>query len=165
MSVPHKRVTYRFLIPFPANANLHESQDPPDVIGMDSTITEGEGAATSDRQAADASSHNTSATATLNGDENDEIDYSDGEAEIDAKPRETITSATLQEQADGDFIWESEDEDPPQETVVTPPKQSAQVSPTTGKRARSGSDAAEDADAHASQYTPGDEDEVSGKRC
>lgn len=137
------------------NANSHESQDHNDVIGMDSTITEGEGAAASDGQVVDASSHNTSATATLNGDENDEIDYSDGEAEADAKPRETMTSATLQEQADGDFIWESEDEDTREETVVTPPKQSAQVSPTTGKRARSGSNAAEDADAHASQYTPG----------
>lgn len=125
--------------------------DHTDVVGVDSTLTKGEGAAASDGQVVDASSHNTSATATLNGDENDEIDYSDGEAEVDAKPHETITSATSQEQADGDYIWESEDEeDTREETVVTPPKQSAQVSPTTGKRVRSGSDAAENAEAHAS---------------
>ncbi|KAF3059402.1 hypothetical protein GL218_04915 [Daldinia childiae] len=95
---------------------------------------------------ADAPSSNiTSATATLNGDDKDEIDYSDDDGEEitggnDVTSNSGISvSATLKVPINDEITWESEDEDAQDEPVTTS-KATVQVSPVSGKRARSDSD-------------------------
>ncbi|KAK6851833.1 hypothetical protein PG995_011958 [Apiospora arundinis] len=109
-------------------------------------------------QGSDASSHNTSVTATVNGDDQDEIDYSeddddDGDgknaanssAPDDVPSQETAAPTQSQTVADDEITWESEDEeDAGGVAISTPPKTSAQVSPATGKRARSASNVSDD---------------------
>ncbi|KAI0603306.1 hypothetical protein F4775DRAFT_587824 [Biscogniauxia sp. FL1348] len=90
-------------------------------------------------------SDHTSATATLNGDEQDEIDYSDeDEAEDGANdkitPRQSPDPGAAQEVPvdDDEITWESENEDTRNETKAAS-KVTVQVSPAPGKRARSDS--------------------------
>ncbi|KAI2780025.1 hypothetical protein F4815DRAFT_445576 [Daldinia loculata] len=91
------------------------------------------------------SSDITSATATLNGDDKDEIDYSDDDGEEivggnDVTSNSGISvSATLKVPINDEITWESEDEDA-QDEPVTASKATVQVSPVSGKRARSDSD-------------------------
>lgn len=86
-------------------------------------------------------SDNTSATATLNGDDQDEIDYSDNEEPSGSQngaagqPNDGDSSNHLQVPADDEITWESENEETPTENATS--KEAGQVSPTTGKRARS----------------------------
>ncbi|KAL7627097.1 hypothetical protein AAE478_003873 [Parahypoxylon ruwenzoriense] len=87
-------------------------------------------------------SDNTSATATLNGDDEDEIDYSDDDGEDitgggDAPSNDSPhVPASLKVPIDDEITWESENEDAKNEPITTP-KQTVQVSPTSGKRSRS----------------------------
>ncbi|KAH9906464.1 hypothetical protein F4778DRAFT_778858 [Xylariomycetidae sp. FL2044] len=106
-------------------------------------------------------SDNTSVTATANGDDEDEIDYSDGEDVEAGTEADGISGIHTQTQAPqshevttGDEItWESDEEDV-DESVVTS-KQTVQVSPVHGKRTRSDSDGLEVA---------GDENDVKRRR-
>ncbi|KAI1638878.1 hypothetical protein F4809DRAFT_659161 [Biscogniauxia mediterranea] len=90
-------------------------------------------------------SDHTSATATLNGDEQDEIDYSDEDEAEDGTndkitPRQSPDPGATQEvPIDDEITWESENEDARNETKAAP-KETVQVSPAPGKRARSDSD-------------------------
>ncbi|KAI0883554.1 uncharacterized protein GGS22DRAFT_190212 [Annulohypoxylon maeteangense] len=97
---------------------------------------------------ADTHSEVTSATVTLNGDDNDEIDYSDDDGEVeegqDDPPNASDTASTnLKTPIDDEITWESDDEDVKNETTTAPkeaPKTTVQVSPSSGKRRRSNSD-------------------------
>ncbi|KAI1261913.1 hypothetical protein F5Y18DRAFT_189734 [Xylariaceae sp. FL1019] len=92
-------------------------------------------------------SQNTSVTATLNGDDADEIDYSDGEDEVDHdKADETKGPEKTSEGADASHVplddeitWESENEEAKSTLNVASPKPTGQVSPASGKRTRSDS--------------------------
>ncbi|KAI5859346.1 hypothetical protein GGS23DRAFT_323519 [Durotheca rogersii] len=90
-------------------------------------------------------SDNTSATVTLNGDDQDEIDYSDEDDDAvtgggEAPSTEGLgTSASLHVPIDDEITWESDNEDPKNEPP-TAAKGTVQVSPTSGKRTRSDSD-------------------------
>ncbi|KAI1468266.1 uncharacterized protein F4812DRAFT_470889 [Daldinia caldariorum] len=92
----------------------------------------------------------TSATATLNGDDKDEIDYSDDDGEDVAAGNDVTlnhsinVSATLKVPVDDEITWESEDEDAQDESTAVP-KVTVQVSPISGKRNRSDSDLGEGA--------------------
>ncbi|KAI1808748.1 hypothetical protein F4811DRAFT_183066 [Daldinia bambusicola] len=92
----------------------------------------------------------TSATATLNGDDKDEIDYSDDDGEDVvggndvASNHSTNVSATLKVPIDDEITWESEDEGAQDESTAVP-KETVQVSPISGKRNRSDSDLGEGA--------------------
>ncbi|KAI0022063.1 hypothetical protein F4780DRAFT_244920 [Xylariomycetidae sp. FL0641] len=106
--------------------------------------------ATAAAASADApNSDNTSATATLNGDEQDEIDYSDDEEEprdagTGSLPMQSPQNSThLEVPADDEITWESENEDARDDSKA--PQQTVQVSPATGKRVREDSDEPEDA--------------------
>ncbi|KAI1213347.1 uncharacterized protein F4807DRAFT_470727 [Annulohypoxylon truncatum] len=96
-----------------------------------------------------AHSEVTSATATLNGDDNDEIDYSDNDGEEieggqDDPPNASDAASTnLKTPIDDEITWESDDEDVKNETT-TVPKTTVQVSPSSGKRRRSNSDLLDD---------------------
>ncbi|KAI1376806.1 hypothetical protein F4677DRAFT_74855 [Hypoxylon crocopeplum] len=87
----------------------------------------------------------TSATATLTGDDKDEIDYSDDDGEeiaggIDAPSNSDLGApASLQVPNDDEITWESENEDAKDEPKPAP-KDTVQASPTSGKRPRSDSD-------------------------
>ncbi|KAI0122574.1 hypothetical protein F4814DRAFT_446510 [Daldinia grandis] len=91
------------------------------------------------------SSDITSATATLNGDDKDEIDYSDDDGEEIVGGNDVISnsgigvSATLKVPINDEITWESDNEDD-QDEPVTASKATVQVSPVSGKRARSDSD-------------------------
>lgn len=139
----------------------HPSQSPSQdrntgLEGHDSDNEAGSGTAanhiplsTSLNGTADApNSDNTSATATLNGDDHDEIDYSDDEdADVDAKtdakdeashPENVHTSATLDVANDEEITWESENEEAEDENASPASnKGTVQVSPSHGKRAHS----------------------------
>lgn len=91
----------------------------------------------------------TSATATLTGDDKDEIDYTDDEEDNEKfggkyTPPNIIPDAAtkIKMPVDDEITWESDNEDA--KTGPTPaPKQTVQVSPPSGKRPRSDSDTAE----------------------
>ncbi|KAI2464145.1 hypothetical protein F4781DRAFT_425788 [Annulohypoxylon bovei var. microspora] len=88
-----------------------------------------------------AHSEVTSATVTLNGDDNDEIDYSDDDGEEieggqDGPPPASDVSTNLKTPVDDEITWESDNED----EATTAPKTAVQVSPSSGKRRRSNSD-------------------------
>ncbi|KAI0147256.1 hypothetical protein GGR57DRAFT_505995 [Xylariaceae sp. FL1272] len=93
-------------------------------------------------------SENTSVTATLNGDDADEIDYSDGEDEVDhdvvaenKEPEKPLEGAdALEVPLDDEITWESENEEAKSTLNVASPKRTGQVSPVSGKRTRSDSD-------------------------
>ncbi|KAI1097363.1 hypothetical protein F4804DRAFT_178027 [Jackrogersella minutella] len=90
----------------------------------------------------------TSATATLNGDDNDEIDYSDDDDEKvdggkdDPPHSNSGTSTSLKAPIDDEITWESENENEEdvKNVVAMAPKTTVQVSPPSGKRPRSNSD-------------------------
>ncbi|KAI0382738.1 hypothetical protein F5Y04DRAFT_42646 [Hypomontagnella monticulosa] len=94
-----------------------------------------------------ADAHNsdiTSASATLNGDDKDEIDYSDDDDDFttgnndpsfDDSGAQTASNAPI----DDEITWESENEDAENE-LTKAPKETVQVSPSSGKRPRSESD-------------------------
>ncbi|KAI1087728.1 hypothetical protein F5B19DRAFT_497092 [Rostrohypoxylon terebratum] len=96
-----------------------------------------------------AHSEVTSATVTLNGDDNDEIDYSDDDGEENEEGQEDppaasdAASTNLKTPIDDEITWESDDEDVKNETT-TAPKTTVQVSPSSGKRRRSISDLLDD---------------------
>jgi hypothetical protein len=103
-------------------------------------------------------SENTSVTATLDGEDQDEIDYNSDED--DAGSHDDTDGANLQEQpstetdlkvpaqvsphaagpADDEITWESESEEAKTETKGASPRDAVQVSPVSGKRTRSDSD-------------------------
>ncbi|KAI1384526.1 uncharacterized protein F4822DRAFT_433070 [Hypoxylon trugodes] len=109
-----------------------------------------------------ANSEATSATVTLNGDDNDEIDYSDDDGEeytsANGNPSNdgpstngSSATATLQVPVDDEITWESENEDARNEPTTTSKtasntvaKGTVQVSPSSGKRPRSDTDFFED---------------------
>ncbi|KAI1413536.1 hypothetical protein F5Y13DRAFT_25881 [Hypoxylon sp. FL1857] len=92
----------------------------------------------------------TSVTATLTGDDKDEIDYSDDDGEDVVGDKDTPSNSgsgaptALKVPIDDEITWESENEDAKNE-LTTAPKQTVQVSPTSGKRPRSDSDLPEGA--------------------
>ncbi|OTA78346.1 hypothetical protein M434DRAFT_245291 [Hypoxylon sp. CO27-5] len=91
----------------------------------------------------------TSVTATLTGDDKDEIDYSDNDEEI-VGDKDALSNSgsgaptTLKTSIDDEITWESENEDA-RNDLTTTTKQTVQVSPTSGKRPRSDSDLPEGA--------------------
>ncbi|KAK8057748.1 hypothetical protein PG996_011685 [Apiospora saccharicola] len=139
-----------------SDANSTRSQDQPTSNEtQDHPINHADTPPTQNGHGSDASSHNTSVTATVNGDEQDEIDYSDDEGGDDqdaansvvrdeVATQETTATAKSQTTVEDEITWESEDEDAGDVADITPSKASAQVSPTTGKRTRSASNAADD---------------------
>ncbi|KAH6661348.1 hypothetical protein BKA67DRAFT_654468 [Truncatella angustata] len=100
-----------------------------------------------DEQHDDPPSESTSATATLDGNPDDEIDYdeNDQNASVDIADAEYATpalpAAKLPAPLDEEITWESENEEARNEQPATS-QPSEQVSTTPGKRTRSGSDAA-----------------------
>ncbi|KAK8076379.1 hypothetical protein PG994_003651 [Apiospora phragmitis] len=144
------------LLPNTSDANSKRSQDQPGSNGTQGQpINHNDEPLTQNGHGSDASSHHTSVTATLNGDDQDEIDYSDDEDGDDQDAANSILQdgITTQEPtaptksqtaADDEITWESEDEDAGDAANTTPSKVSAQVSPTTRKRTRSASNAADD---------------------
>ncbi|KAI8947154.1 hypothetical protein F4801DRAFT_592798 [Xylaria longipes] len=96
------------------------------------------------------SSENTSVTATLDGEENDEIDYNSDED--DESHHEGVDESNIQKQSSGttpdlntlvddEITWESDDEEPENETKDGLTKDAVQVSPVSLKRTRSELDA------------------------
>ncbi|KAI1478627.1 hypothetical protein F4774DRAFT_148416 [Daldinia eschscholtzii] len=87
----------------------------------------------------------TSASATLNGDDKDEIDYSDDDGEDVVAGNDvasndgTNISATFKAPVEDEITWESDDEGAQDESTAVP-KETVQVSPVSGKRTRSDSD-------------------------
>ncbi|RYO87819.1 hypothetical protein DL762_004005 [Monosporascus cannonballus] len=95
--------------------------------------------AASSNQPTDApDSGDTSATNTLNGDDQDEIDYSDDENETGnasgTANTEARAPATLKAALDEEITWESENEEIKNETAMSTSKGTVQVSPPHGKR-------------------------------
>lgn len=96
-----------------------------------------------------AHSEVTSATVTLNGDDHDEIDYSDDDGEENEEGHDELLNASdtastnLKTPVEDEITWESDDEDVKNETI-TAPKTTVQVSPSSGKRRRSISDLLDD---------------------
>ncbi|KAI3337045.1 hypothetical protein HD806DRAFT_542774 [Xylariaceae sp. AK1471] len=94
-------------------------------------------------------SENTSVTATLDGEDQDEIDYDSDEDDAgnydtdEAILQEHSSTATtdLKVPADDEITWESENEEAKTETKGASPRDTVQVSPVSGKRTRSDSDA------------------------
>ncbi|KAK8022142.1 conserved glutamic acid-rich protein [Apiospora rasikravindrae] len=139
-----------------SDANSKRSQDQPSSNEtQDHPINPDDEPLPQNGHGSDASSHNTSVTATLNGDDQDEIDYSDDEdgddqdaansiAQDQVTSQENTAPTKSQTAVDDEITWESEDEDAGEAANTTPSKLSAQVSPTTGKRTRSASNAADD---------------------
>ncbi|KAI2626535.1 hypothetical protein GGR54DRAFT_637105 [Hypoxylon sp. NC1633] len=90
----------------------------------------------------------TSATATLNGDDNDEIDYSDDDGEEvthgsnGPSIHDSGVPTKLQVPIDDEITWESENEEAKNDSISAP-KETAQVSPPSAKRPRSDSDTEE----------------------
>ena len=92
-----------------------------------------------------AGSEDTSATATLNGDDRDEIDYSDDEDDVrggDAvtNAEDSREPASLKVPDDEEITWESENEEAKDETTASAPKGMVQVSSPHGKRTRAQSE-------------------------
>ncbi|RYP54552.1 hypothetical protein DL769_010327 [Monosporascus sp. CRB-8-3] len=96
--------------------------------------------AASSNQPADApDSGDTSATNTLNGDDQDEIDYSDDENETGnasgtPNAEKAPAPATLKVSLDEEITWESENEEVKNETATSASKGTVQVSSPHGKR-------------------------------
>lgn len=92
----------------------------------------------------------TSVTATLTGDDKDEIDYSDDDGEEIVGDKDAPSNSglgaptTLKAPMDDEITWESENDDAKKD-LTTAAKQTVQVSPTSGKRPRSDSDLPEGA--------------------
>ncbi|KAK7918343.1 hypothetical protein PG985_010217 [Apiospora marii] len=147
---------YTFSIPNISDANTNRSQDEPGSNEtQDHPINHPDTPPTQNGHGSDASSHNTSVTATVNGDEQDEIDYSDDEGGDDqdaanstvqdeVATQETTAPTKSQTAVEDEITWESDDEDAGNVADTTPSKPLARVSPTTGKRSRSASNAADD---------------------
>ncbi|KAJ8120495.1 hypothetical protein ONZ43_g2807 [Nemania bipapillata] len=100
-------------------------------------------------------SENTSVTATLDGEDHDEIDYNsdeDGESNYDGvdesdlqkQPSRAATESNVP--VDDEITWESDDEEAKHETKVGLITDTVQVSPVSGKRTRSDSDSLDSAD-------------------
>ncbi|RYP48822.1 hypothetical protein DL768_005330 [Monosporascus sp. mg162] len=102
--------------------------------------------AASSNQPTDApDSGDTSATNTLNGDDQDEIDYSDDENETanasgTANAEKARAMATLKVPLDEEITWESENEEVKNETASSASKGTVQVSSPHGKRTWSETD-------------------------
>ncbi|KAI1128556.1 hypothetical protein F5Y10DRAFT_291973 [Nemania abortiva] len=100
-------------------------------------------------------SENTSVTATLDGEDHDEIDYNsdeDGESDgdgldgPDTRTQPSVTGIESNVAADDEITWESDDEEEAKhETKGGLTTDTVQVSPVSGKRTRSDSDALDDA--------------------
>ncbi|KAI1824855.1 hypothetical protein F4861DRAFT_221985 [Xylaria intraflava] len=96
-------------------------------------------------------SDNTSVTATLDGEDDDEIDYDsdeDGETNHDGSDESSLHEKPIERTADvgvsidDEITWESDDEeDAKHDTKVDSPKDTVQVLSVPGKRQRSDSDA------------------------
>lgn len=100
-------------------------------------------------------SENTSVTATLDGEDLDEIDYNSdegGESDYDGvdepkmQPQPSATASKLKVLVDDEITWESDDEETKHETKNGLATDTVQVSPVSGKRTRSDSDALDNAD-------------------
>lgn len=94
-------------------------------------------------------SESTSVTATLNGDERDEIDYSDDEDDVGGGEDEANTEnlrkpALLKVIDDEEITWESENEEAKNGTIASAPKGTVQVSSPQGKRTRAQSEDGDD---------------------
>ncbi|KAI8634952.1 hypothetical protein F5Y19DRAFT_131289 [Xylariaceae sp. FL1651] len=109
--------------------------------------------ATTTNIATDApNSGNTSVTATLDGEDQDEIDYNSDEdnesnnSGADGANLQEQTSRTtddLEVSVNDEITWESENEETKSETRTASLKDTVQVSPVSGKRSRSDSDTLE----------------------
>ncbi|ETS76019.1 hypothetical protein PFICI_12963 [Pestalotiopsis fici W106-1] len=127
----------------PSLAPVEASLNAPEVLTEVGDVTD---AATVDQNRAPPS-ESTSATATLDGNLNDEIDYDENDLDDgrgDANNTELplpLSPAKLMVPLDEEITWESENEDARTELPATS-NPSEQVSTTPGKRTRSGSDAA-----------------------
>lgn len=104
-----------------------------------------------------SSSENTSVTATLDGEDHDEIDYNSDEDDVnDFKNVDKLGIQTQQTETrsdltppDDEITWESEDEEEEEAKIETNgglAKDTVQVSPVSGKRTRSDSEALNGAD-------------------
>jgi len=91
-------------------------------------------------------SHTTSATATLDGEDEDEIDYNsddDNEDSHDATDgaiphgEPSTTTADVKVSVDDEITWESDNEEKEDQTESASPKDTVQVSPVSRKRAQS----------------------------
>ncbi|TGJ78757.1 hypothetical protein E0Z10_g10003 [Xylaria hypoxylon] len=98
-------------------------------------------------------SENTSVTATLDGEEHDEIDYNsdddnqsihDGIDESKTQRKSSVTT-DMNVIVDDEITWESDDDETKNEIKGGSPIDTVQVSPVSGKRSRPDSDASDDA--------------------
>ncbi|ORY69463.1 uncharacterized protein BCR38DRAFT_405183 [Pseudomassariella vexata] len=139
-------VTASNLLQAPSNTNTHRSQD--EIDAADNLVSTA--VPTNNGPSERAASHSSSATATLNGDGKDEIDYSDDEIDVGeqepAPTGQTGSTPKLEILDDDEITWESDNEEARSNIKVS--RQSLQVSPAVGKRTLSdfNADADEDAD-------------------
>ncbi|KAJ2984939.1 hypothetical protein NUW58_g5802 [Xylaria curta] len=98
-------------------------------------------------------SENTSVTATLDGEDHDEIDYNSDEddtsnheiADEPSSQNQPSGTPDLNQLADDEITWESDDEGTQNDAKNGLAKDTVQVSPVSGKRTRSDSAASDDA--------------------
>ncbi|KAI0539822.1 hypothetical protein GGR58DRAFT_201770 [Xylaria digitata] len=98
-------------------------------------------------------SENTSVTATLDGEDHDEINYDSDED--DKSTHDGINESEMQKKSsvitdldatvDDEITWESDDDETKNETKGGSPTDAVQVSPASGKRSRADSDVLDDA--------------------
>ena len=131
----------------PLNGHETVTEEPlavPDEVALEGT--NGHMPPTTSNGLADTtSSQNSSATATLNGDDRDEIDYSDDEDGVGGggdvtSVEDSHEPASLKVPDDEEITWESENEDAKNDSTASAPKGTVQVSSPHGKRTRAQSE-------------------------
>lgn len=125
--------------------NAEEDSAPQTESGTEVASSHNHSAASSNQPTDAPYSGDTSATNTLNGDDQDEIDYSDDENETanasgTANAEKARALATLKVPLDEEITWESENEEVKNETATSASKGTVQVSSPHGKRTWSETD-------------------------
>ncbi|KAI2623997.1 hypothetical protein GGS26DRAFT_593517 [Hypomontagnella submonticulosa] len=114
--------------------NLHKDQGQTDAVAVTEQGYSNQHTPPTNDSADAPNSDVTSASATLNGDDKDEIDYSDDEGDFatgnaDPSHADSGVPTTLKVPIDDEITWESENEDAKNE-LTTAPKETVQVSPS-----------------------------------
>ncbi|KAI0118916.1 hypothetical protein GGR51DRAFT_554605 [Nemania sp. FL0031] len=132
-------------------ASDHEQQPNPKTLNVGEANLQTPKIATSNPSVDITNSENTSVTATLDGEEHDEIDYNsdeDGESDhdgidgSDTQKQPSVAATESNVVVDDEITWESDDEEEVKhETKGGLTADTVQVSPVSGKRSRSDSDA------------------------
>jgi hypothetical protein len=149
---------------FPVKDNVDNSTNPATAdanlssTAANSTLDTVDAKSASEKAHADNTpSQSTSATATLDGENDDEIDYDENDNEVGDDTQDdaaTVPAAQLMvPPVDEEITWESENEEARLQSPATS-RPSEQVSTTPGKRTRSDSDAVANADGRKGMSQP-----------